>query len=121
MENTTTQTTTENPQSAEATTATESTTVTDAGESTEQVTTYMNGKYKSVSELEKGYENLHKRFGSFTGAPEEYSIAEGTELNAEHPILESIQSFGKENNLSNEGYQNLINVLVENEKANIAD
>ena len=116
MENTTTQ--------AEQTTTdtsanTESTTVTDNGESTEQVTTYMNGKYKSVSELEKGYENLHSRFGSFTGSPDEYSMSEGTEFNSEHPILAEIQKYGKENNLSNEGYNSLVNVLLDNEKANI--
>ena len=116
METTTTQTTEDTTQS---TAPAESTTVTDNGESTEQTTTYMNGKYKSVSELEKGYENLHSRFGSFTGAPEEYSMSEGVEYNSEHPLLAQIQSFGKENNLSNEGYESLVTTLLDNEKANI--
>jgi hypothetical protein len=115
-----TQTAPTTPTQESATTATtEATTVTDAGESTETVTTYMNGKYKSVSELEKGYENLHKRFGSFSGAPEEYSVSEEVEINNEHPLLANLQSFGKENQLSNEGYNELVNMLVENEKATL--
>lgn len=116
METEATQTTETTPSAT-----TESTTVTENGEATEQVTTYMNGKYNSVSELEKGYENLHKKFGSFSGAPEEYSIAEGVEYNSEHPLLAQIQAFGKENSLSNEGYNSLVNVLLENEKANVAE
>jgi len=108
---------TEQTTTTEATT--EPTTVTDSGESTEQITKYANGKYNSVSELEKGYENLQSRFGSFNGAPDEYSMSEGTEYNNEHPILAEIQTFGKENNLSNEGYQNLVNVLMDNERTNI--
>lgn len=117
MENNTTTQTEQTSQSA----STESTTVTDTGESTEQVTKYANGKYTSVSELEKGYENLQSKFGSFSGSPDEYSLAEGTEINNEHPILAEIQAYGKENNLSNEGYQNLVNVLLNNERANQED
>lgn len=115
MENTTTQ----NTEQTQSTAPAESTTVTDNGESTEQVTTYVNGKFKSVSELEKSYESLHQKFGSFSGSPEEYSMSADTEYNSEHPILAEIQSFGKENNLSNEGYQNLVSVLLNNEKANV--
>jgi hypothetical protein len=117
VENNTTTQTEQTSQSA----STESTTVTDTGESTEQVTKYANGKYTSVSELEKGYENLQSKFGSFSGSPDEYSLAEGTEINNEHPILAEIQAYGKENNLSNEGYQNLVNVLLNNERANQED
>ena len=84
-------------------------------------TSFANGKYNTVSELEKGYENLHTKFGSFSGSPDEYSLTEGTEINSEHPILAEIQTFDKENNLSNAGYQNLVNVLLNNERANEAD
>ena len=135
MENTTTQT--EQTASSE-TTASETTTQTaeagnvkpDTGEwylaegvqgTGEKPEYFLSDKYASLSEQAKAYPESQKRFGSFTGAPDEYSIAEGVELNAEHPILESIQSFGKENNLSNEGYNNLVNVLLENEKAIEAD
>lgn len=88
-----------------------------SGNEVEIANSFVNGKYKSVSDLEKGYENLQKRFGSFTGAPEEYSMAEDISINAEHPLLAQIQAFGKENNLSNEGYNNLVGSLLESEKA----
>jgi len=113
-------TTTTESASTEATTTTDPT----AEQQTEVQAakrTYVNGKYDSDDKLEEGYTNLASKFGAFVGAPDEYSIAEGTELNNEHPLLESIQSFGKENNLSNEGYQKLIGVLLENEKANLAE
>jgi len=93
---------------------TEATTV-DEVSGQETVTSYVNGKYNSVTALEEGYTNLQKKLGSFTGAPEEYSI-DGIEYNAEHPLFSELQKYGKDNNLSNEGYQGLVNVLLENEK-----
>ena len=110
-------TTTTESASTEATTTAATETATETSQEKEIATSFVNGKYNSVSDLEKGYENLQSRFGSFTGAPEAYTTPEGTDLNVEHPLLESLQSFGKENNLSDEGYQGLVNVLVENEKA----
>lgn len=117
---------TEQTSTGEATASTETTETTSTeqtSQTTEQeiATSFANGKYKTISDLEKGYENLHKKFGSFSGAPEEYSVSEGTEIDTEHPLLANIQSFGKENNLSQEGYQSLVDVLVENEKAFQAD
>lgn len=85
------------------------------GQPTEQTTTYVNGKYNSVTALEEGYTNLQKRFGSFTGAPEAYEMAEGKEINGDHPLLAELQQYGKDNNLSNEGYNALVDVLVQNE------
>jgi hypothetical protein len=72
--------------------------------------TYANGKYKSVSELEKGYAELQstfsKKLGAFTGAPEEgYTLAEGVESS---PRLEALQEWGKENQLSNEALNSII-------------
>jgi len=118
VENTTTQTEQATSTESASTEATETATT-----STEQeiATSFANGKYKTISDLENGYDNLQKKLGSFVGAPDEYSITEGTEHNSEHPILAQIQSFGKENNLSNEGYNNLVNVLLESEKANEAE
>lgn len=110
--------TTEAP--ATESTGTQHTTEVD-GQPTEQTTTYVNGKYNSVSALEEGYQNLHKQFGSFGGAPDEYSMGEGIEINGEHPLFADLQQFGKDSNLSNEGYQNLVNVLIESEKASEAE
>lgn len=79
---------------------------------------YFLEKYSSLAEQAKAYPELQQKFGAFTGSPDEYSIKEGTEYNSEHPILAEIQTFGKENNLSNEGYNALVNVLLNNERAN---
>ena len=86
----------------------------------EVATSFVNGKYNSVSALEEGYTNLASKFGSFTGSPEEYSMGEEVEYNKEHPLFSQLEEYGKENNLSNEGYQKLVNVLLDNERTNIA-
>lgn len=87
------------------------------GQPTEQVTTYANGKYNSVTALEEGYTNLQKKLGSFTGAPEAYEMGEDVTYNAEHPLFAQLQEYGKENNLSNDGYKKLVDVLISNEQA----
>ena len=60
------------------------------------------GKYKNVGELEKAYTNLQSRFGSFTGAPEEYEIPDGAEVG------DWFKEWGRENNLSQDGFSTLI-------------
>ena len=89
------------------------------GDPTGQTTTYVNGKYDSVSALEEGYTNLHSKFGAFSGAPEEYSLEEGADYNADHPLLATVQEIGKELNMSNEGYQKLIGAWLEYENSSI--
>ena len=103
-------------QTTEAPESTEATVETHEGE-TQSETTYANGKYNSVSALEEGYANLQKSYskklGKFTGAPEEgYSLeSEGLEGN---PVLEA---WGKENQLSNEGYNALVKSMNEDAAA----
>lgn len=78
-------------------------------------TSYVNGKYDSVSALEEGYKNLHSKFGAFTGAPEAYELGEGVEYNADHPLLSTVQEIGKEIGLNNEGYQKLVGAWMDYE------
>lgn len=104
------------PSTTEGNTTQEATTEID-GQATEQVTTYANGKYNSVTALEEGYTNLQKKLGSFTGAPEAYEMGEGKDINGDHPLFAELQQYGKDNNLSNEGYNALVDVLVNNEMA----
>jgi hypothetical protein len=82
---------------------------------------YYLDKYSSLAEQAKAYPELQQKFGAFKGSPDEYTMADGTEYNSEHPLFAEIQAYGKENNLSQEGYQGLVNVLLDNEKANIAE
>ena len=77
------------------------------------------GKYKSVEDLEKGYTEAHShfnaklkeandKFGSFQGAPEgDYELGEDVEGFSDG-IMGELQAWGKENNLSQDGYADVI-------------
>ena len=103
-------------QTTEAPESTEATVETHEGE-TQSETTYANGKYNSVSALEEGYANLQKSYsqklGKFTGAPEDGYSLEGEGLEG-NPVLEA---WGKENQLSNEGYNALVKSMNEDAAA----
>lgn len=87
------------------------------GESTEQPveqdntvepeTLYAN-KYKSISELEKGYNNLQSKLGNFTGAPEQYEANEGVEISEDNPLFGKLQEIGKDIGLNNDGFNALV-------------
>lgn len=82
----------------------------DNGE-TVSTTSYLDGKYKSVSDLENGYKELQssysKKLGGFKGAPEAYELAEGIESNSR---IEALQTWGKTNQLSNEALNEIISM-----------
>lgn len=78
-------------------------------------------KYKSVADQAKAYTNLEKmhgelanRFQSFTGAPENYEVVapEGVQLSSDDPLLQSAIEWGKENNLSQEGFNSLVGLYA---------
>ena len=93
------------------------TTETPAGSTGETITegtptTYMGGKYDSVSALEDGYKNLQSTFSKktaeyseamsgMTGAPEAYEFGEGI------TISDGMQNYARENNYSNDALNNL--------------
>ena len=108
------ETTTATEPSSTETVATESTTT----EETVETTSYLDGKYKSVGELEEGYRNLQssysKKLGGFTGSPEEYTFNEGIDAGN---ASDFIQTWGKENQLSNEGLNSLVEGFRESEAA----
>lgn len=59
-------------------------------------------KFKSVAEQAKGHAELHKAFGSFTGAPKDgYAIPEG--VDKEDALYQSLVEFAKESNMSQSG------------------
>lgn len=95
--------------------STEATVVSDNGE-TQSETTYLDGKYKSVSDLENGYKELQSTFSkktaeykdglkAFSGAPEAYELAEGVESTER---IEALQEWGKENGLNNDALNQII-------------
>jgi len=94
------ETTTTEPSTAVEPTVTNETT----GETTE--TTYADGTFKTVSDLEKGYTELRssysKKLGGFDGSPEDYTYNDGIEKN------DFMETWGKDNQLSNDGMNSLI-------------
>jgi len=87
-------------------------TTTEATTESQTPTTYLQGKYDSVSALEKGYTELQSSYSKktqeyqeamsgLTGAPEAYEMNEGVS------ISDSMQDYARENNFSNEALNNL--------------
>ena len=90
-------------------TQTEPTVVNGEGEAT-NVTTYVDGKFDSVSALEKSYTELQssysKKLGGFDGAPEGgYALEEGAEANDR---ITKLQEWGAENSLNQDAFNALI-------------
>ena len=114
--------------STEAVEATTEATVVENGEAVSE-TTYLDGKYKSVSDLEGGYKELQSTFskktaeyseklGAFVGAPEAYELAEGIETNSR---IEALQEWGKENQLSNDALNQIIQMDIQKQEAEMAE
>lgn len=68
---------------------------------------YFMDKFTNMSEQAKAYKQLEGRFGSFTGAPEEYAAVE----NSNAYVQAAIQNLGKDLNLNAEGYEKLVNEI----------
>ena len=77
----------------------------------------IDSKYKNVSEQAKGYNEIRKQLGSFTGAPENYEHRnpEGFEMQPDDPVLESAREWAKEHNMSQEGFDSLVGMYAEME------
>ncbi len=85
---------------------------------------WLNDKYmandrgidEATTEQAKAYNELHKKFGGFTGAPDEYefSLPEGTEgeIDTELGAYKEFQALAKESNMSNDTAQKLFNIFV---------
>jgi len=71
-------------------------------------TSYVDGKFNSIGTLEDGYRELRtsydKKLGGFDGSPEKYTMPEGVEGDE----YSFVQDWGKENQLSDKGFNSLI-------------
>lgn len=84
---------------------------------------FKNDKYKTVSAQAEAYIGLEKRFGSFTGAPKNekgettyaFTPPEGVEFKADHPLAAAFTKWAGENQLSQDGYNQLLGQLVQHE------
>jgi len=112
----------------QTTVSVEATTDTQETPTTEDRYDFVLDKYRAEGRTEaeamqlqaQSYSELQSKFGSFTGAPEEYEavISEelteaGVELVADDPMLEKAFELGKELNMSQEGMSKLINMYAE--------
>lgn len=81
----------------------------------------------SAFEQAKAYGELQKRFGSFTGAPEEYEVALSEELGekfdvadlADDPIYSDYKDIAKEMGLNQDGFNKLAELYVRGQMADI--
>lgn len=92
-------------------------------------------KYGSVAEQAKAYTELEKRFGSFTGAPEEYELPEpkdllgdvelpeGVDMNLapDDPLLVRFMGEAKEMGINQEGFNKLVGLYVQQQANDYAD
>jgi len=87
---------------------------------------FWNNDTKSVNndQVLESYNQLSSKFGAFTGAPEAYEFklsdeltANGVELSADDPLINTFREYAKESNMSNDHANQLINMFVENQYA----
>jgi len=71
-----------------------------------------------VDDALKSYSELEKKFGSFTGAPEDYELSisdelkeQGVELDAESGMLTDITVLAKDLGLNQDGFDKVLNVI----------
>jgi len=76
-------------------------------------------KYGTVVDQAKAYKELESRFGSFTGSPEEYAVnlseeltERGIEIGTDDPLYEEALSFAKDSNMSQEGFDKMMNLYA---------
>lgn len=75
---------------------------------------YKADKYKTLADQAKAQVELEKKLGVFTGAPEEYSFDNLSEvINKESGLLKALSPKFKELNMSQSGFENLVNSFVE--------
>ena len=88
---------------------------------------YKADKYKTVAAQAKAHTDLEKRFGAFTGAPEngvyEIKLPENLDgsLDVEHPLLKGLQTWAAEKQMSQEGFTEAITMLAEYEASLVPD
>lgn len=76
-------------------------------------------KYKTVADQAAAYPELAKKFGGFTGAPDEYktSMPDGIEgeIQADDPMLAKFTTWAKDNSLNQDAFTSLQHMFIENE------
>lgn len=71
----------------------------------EQPDWFKSSKYKSIADQAKAYTELEKKFGAFTGAPDEYTLPDG--IGADREDIAHLQEKAKEMGMSQDGFEEL--------------
>jgi hypothetical protein len=82
-------------------------------------------KYKTVAAQAEAYVALESRFGAFKGAPKnekgevayQFTPPEGVEFAQDHPMAQAFTKWAADNQLSQDGYNELLGQLVQYELA----
>lgn len=76
-------------------------------------------KYGSIAAQAEAYTHLEGKFGSFTGAPDEYAITlreeiteKGIEFAADDPLIEKAMEYAKEAGMNQEGFEGMLNLYA---------
>jgi len=79
---------------------------------------------EAAFEQAKAYGELQGRFGSFTGAPDEYQVnldesyaEHDIQMDSEHPLYDDIVEFAKDSNMNQEGFDKIVDLFAMSELA----
>lgn len=79
---------------------------------------FMLEKFKSMDAQAQAYGELEKKFGAFTGSPDDYALnmPEGVEgeFDADDPLLKAGIEFAKESNMSQDAFDKMVGMWVSN-------
>ncbi len=118
VEEATTETTTETTNEVVTETVTEETSTAPEWLQSKYVT---DGKTQdeSIAEQAKAYNELSGKFGSFTGAPDEYTVTlsedltkAGVELANDDPMVVAAMEYAKENGMNQKGFDGMVNLYA---------
>lgn len=70
------------------------------------------GKYNSVSDQAKAYGELETKLGGFTGAPEQYALADGLDIDTSNPLFDGFAEIGKKYNMNNDMYNEVLSLYA---------
>jgi hypothetical protein len=80
---------------------------------------FLQDKYKSLSDQAAAYPELAKKFGGFTGAPDEYEMTMPDGLDGEfdndNPLIGQIQTWAKDNQLNQDAFTSVVHMYLNNE------
>lgn len=103
-----------------------------AAESTDEKFEFVADKYRAEGRSEqeslelqaKSYTELESKFGSFTGAPDDYKVElsddlveSGIEVANDDPLIQKAMEFAKNSNMSQEGFNGMVGLYINQQLA----